>query len=199
MGGTDVSRAPPRDRARRGLARTFQHSELFFNMTPREHLVLAYTASRNPKVVWRDWLSIKSTADEHEGERVNWILRLLDLESVADRNITELPLGVGRLVELGRAIATCPQVLLLDEPCAGLNPKETDEVTRVLQRLVAEEGTGILLVEHDLEMVMRVSDEVVVLDRGQVIARGSPGEVRHDPAVRRAYLGANESRSARSG
>jgi branched-chain amino acid transport system ATP-binding protein len=189
LDGAEVSSHAPRDRARRGLARTFQQPELFWTMTPREHLVLGYRAGRDPSRVWRDWLAIRKVRYGDEGDCVRWILGLLGLEDVADRNVAELPLGMGRLVEVGRAIAAFPKVLLLDEPCAGLDQRETNELARVLQRLVVDEGTGILLVEHDLEMVMRIAHEVVVLDHGAVIARGSAEHVRNDPAVRTAYLG----------
>ncbi|MGB7653775.1 MAG: branched-chain amino acid ABC transporter permease/ATP-binding protein [Acidimicrobiales bacterium] len=193
LGGQDVSRWSPRERARRGLARTFQHPELFWTMTVKEHVVLGYRAGHDPSKIWRDWLAVKKVRSLDEETQVTSILNLLGLMDVADRNVTELPLGLGRLVEVARAIATSPTVLLLDEPCAGLDSQETHELGRVLQHLVRQGGTGILLVEHDLELVMRISDEIIVLDHGAVIARGSAAQMREDLAVRRAYLGSELS------
>jgi len=128
-----------------------------------------------------------------EETHVHSVLNLLGLQEVADRKVAELPLGLGRLVEVARAIATSPKVLLLDEPCAGLDSQETRELGQVLQRVARQEDTGILLVEHDLEVVMRISDEITVLDHGSVIARGPASQIREDAAVRKAYLGSELS------
>lgn len=162
-------------------------------MTVEEHVVLGYRAGHEPSKIWRDWLAIKRKRSAEEETQVLSILNLLGLQDVAYRKVTELPLGLGRLVEVARAIATSPKVLLLDEPCAGLDPQETQELGRVLQRVVRQEGTGILLVEHDLEVVMRISDEITVLDHGLVIARGPAAQIREDAAVRKAYLGSELS------
>ena len=182
---------------RKGLARTFQHPELFWAMTVREHVVLGYRAGREPTKIWRDWLSVRRVRSADEDADVLAILSLLGLEDVASRVVAELPLGLGRLVEVARAIATSPSVLLLDEPCAGLDSQETHELGEALQRLVKREGTGILLVEHDLELVMRISDEIFVMDHGTLIAHGTAEQIRQDAAVRRAYLGSDASRPSR--
>jgi branched-chain amino acid transport system ATP-binding protein len=120
--------------------------------------------------------------------RADEILERVGLQAVADRQADTLPTGMARLVELGRALATRPRVLLLDEPSSGLDQGETDALGRLLAGL-ADEGMAVLLVEHDVELVMRVCSRVHVLDFGQVIAVGSPDEVQADPRVQLAYLG----------
>jgi branched-chain amino acid transport system ATP-binding protein len=191
LGGFDITRASPQRRAELGLARTFQHPELFAGLTVREHLVLAWRARHQRSRVWSDLLSAASLRppSREEAEAVDELVGLLGLGGVAHQPAMGLPLGVSRLVELGRALARQPRVLLLDEPSSGLDSGETDQFEATLSRLARERQIAVLLVEHDVDLVMRMCSTVHVLDFGRLIASGPPSQVRSDPAVRAAYLG----------
>ncbi len=187
----DITDARPQLRAARGIARTFQHPELFTGMTVRDHLVIAHRAKHAKRRVWSDVFTVGSLrpASAAEKQAVDELLELLGLTPVANRSAVGLPLGVARLVELGRALAAAPSVLLLDEPSSGLDSSETAQFEDVLRRVVRERGTSVLLVEHDVELVMRLSSSVYVLDFGALLAHGTPAEIAANPAVRAAYLG----------
>ncbi len=177
LDGRDITRLAPHRRARLGLARTFQRLETFTLLSVREN-VLAGAEFR------RRW------ADTHEAPAVvaDDLVDRLGLRDVASERVDTLPTGRARLVELARALAARPEMLLLDEPSSGLDERETEELGDVL-RAVADNGPGILLVEHDMSLVMSVCSEISVLDFGSVIARGVPEDVRGDPLVQQAYLG----------
>jgi branched-chain amino acid transport system ATP-binding protein len=189
--GEDVTRASPQLRAARGLARTFQHPEIFGGLTVRQHLVLAHRARTAKRRVWSDLFTLGSLrpADSEEKAMVDGLIESLGLVTIADRPATGLPLGLCRLVELGRALATSPTVLLLDEPSSGLDSAETGEFEETLRRMAGERGVSVLIVEHDVELVMRLCPQMHVLDFGLCIADGSPDEIRTNPHVRAAYLG----------
>ncbi len=171
LAGVDVTSTAPYRRARLGLTRTFQRLELFGSLTVRENLVVAGSARHDPV----------GTADQ--------IIDRLRLTAVAEQRGDELPTGLGRLVELGRCMATDPKVLLLDEPASGQTDRETMVFADVLQQL-AGEGMTILLVEHDIALVTRVCTNVTVLDMGRVLAAGPIDAIRCDQRVQDAYLGA---------
>jgi branched-chain amino acid transport system ATP-binding protein len=189
--GQDVTGARPQIRADRGLARTFQHPEIFGGLTVRQHLTLAYRVRNAKSRVWSDLFTMGALRPvaEDEKSRVDELIGLLGLEAIADSPALGLPLGSSRLVELGRALATSPTVLLLDEPSSGLDSTETDQFEQTLRRVAHERSVSVLLVEHDVELVMRMCATIYVLDFGALIAHGTPGEVRANPAVRAAYLG----------
>jgi ABC-type branched-subunit amino acid transport system ATPase component len=189
LSGNEVSRQSPERRARAGLARTFQRTELFDDLTVREHLVLAHRARHSPPRLLPDLLGRPAGDRAKEQERVNGLLDVLGLEAVAGRPARSLPLGTGRLVEVGRALATDPVVILLDEPSSGLDVGETEQLAATLRRARDERGVALVLVEHDLDLVLGLSDVVNVLDFGTMIATGTPDEVRVDPKVRAAYIG----------
>jgi ABC-type branched-subunit amino acid transport system ATPase component len=191
LAGDDVTRISPQARARRGLARTFQQPELFMGLTVREHLVLAHRVRYSRSRLWKDMFLAGSLKrpDKTEQERVNGLLELLLLMPFANQLADSLPLGTSRLVEVGRALAAGPSVILLDEPLAGLDAHEAERLAAALRRTVDEEKVALLLVEHDVGMVLNLSSHIYVLDFGSVIAQGSPEHVRTDPAVRAAYLG----------
>jgi branched-chain amino acid transport system ATP-binding protein len=191
VGGEDVTDAPPQARARMGLARTFQQPEVFFGLTVREHLVLSYRVRHQRSRLWKDLftgggLRKPSVAEQ---ERTDFIVDLLKLDDIADTLVDSLPLGSVRLVEIGRAIATEPRIILLDEPLSGLDSHEANRLASALHRTVEDEGTSLLLVEHDAPMVLGLCSQIFVLDFGQLIAEGSPESIRTNDVVKKAYLG----------
>jgi branched-chain amino acid transport system ATP-binding protein len=191
ISGVDVTRATPQERAARGMARTFQHPELFLGLTVRQHVTLAYRLARTPKRIWTDMVTgggfRKPSAAETQ--RVDMIIEGLNLAEIQYRPVMGLPLGLARLVELARSFAREPRFLLLDEASSGLDATETSELQGVLQRMVDQRGVSLLMVEHDVEMVLGMADYLYVLDFGSLIAKGTPEEIRNSPEVRAAYLG----------
>jgi branched-chain amino acid transport system ATP-binding protein len=178
----------PAQRARRGIARTFQRIELFAGMTVRDHLLVADRARTRTGGLWTDILrGARPTAAEME--RCDAMLELVGLTDVADRPAESLPLGKGRLVELGRALMTRPSLVFLDEPSSGLDRAETVEMGDALETVRQQHGTAIVLIEHDVPMVQRLAARTYVLDYGQLIAAGPTAEVMQDERVRTAYLG----------
>jgi len=192
--GEDVTHASPQARAGRGLARTFQHPELFQGLTIREHVVLSDRTRNAPWRVWSDVLTGAGfrRARSGENERVDEIINLLHLTAIQHRQVAGLPLGMARLVEVGRAIARSPSVILLDEPSAGLDARETDELAGALLQIVHDRAISLLLVEHDVDLVLGMSERVCVIDFGRLIAEGTPNEIRSSPVVKAAYLGTEE-------
>ncbi len=195
LAGRDVTRLAPERRARLGLARTFQSPETFRSMTVWENLLVATEARRSLTGILADLVNLPSSRRHaaEAGRRASSMLERLDLGRIADRVVGDLPPGEERLVELARALSSRPRLLMLDEPSSGLDPAETAAFGAVLVDLVEEEGMTICLVEHDMSLVMGVCSSIYVLDFGRVIAHGSPAEVRADPAVVTAYLGAEGS------
>jgi len=181
LGGHDVTDLSPAARSRLGLARTFQRLELFDLLTTRENVLVAAEALRR-----------RARGRTRPGDIADEILGFVGLDDIAETRVDELPTGRARLVELARALATRPRVLLLDEPAAGLSDAETAELSRLLRRLVAG-GQAVVVVEHDIAMVMSVCDQLYVLDCGRLIAAGRPEAIRSDPAVIDAYLGGGTS------
>jgi branched-chain amino acid transport system ATP-binding protein len=171
LGGSEVTRTRTHRRARLGLARTFQRLELFSTLSATDNVRVGLEADR------------RAGASDAVG-----LLERVGIGEVASSPVSSLPTGSARLVELARALSTDPKVLLLDEPCSGLDERETDTLGRLLTSL-AGEGRAVVLVEHDTDLVMRVCDRVHVLDFGEVIASGTPEEVRRNPVVQEAYLG----------
>jgi branched-chain amino acid transport system ATP-binding protein len=189
--GEDVTKASPQARAARGMARTFQHPELFHGLTVRDHVTLAYRIARTPRRIWSDLVTAGGfrRVPGAEAERVDEIITGLNLTEIAHRPVLGLPLGLARLVELARSFAREPRFLLLDEASSGLDAAETQDLASVLKQMVSARGVSLLMVEHDVELVLGMSDYVYVLDFGVLIAQGSPDEIRLDPKVRAAYLG----------
>jgi ABC-type branched-subunit amino acid transport system ATPase component len=195
LAGRRVTGATPAKRAHLGLARTFQQLELFMGLTVREHVVLAYRVRNQRRRLWSDLVTLgalhRTSADENA--RVDHLVDLLGLTSVANTSAGALPLGTSRRVEVARALATGPTVVLLDEPSSGLDAHETAQLGAALRTVVEEEKVSMLLVEHDVAMVLGLSSAVNVLDFGVKIADGTPDEIRANPAVRAAYLGDDEA------
>jgi branched-chain amino acid transport system ATP-binding protein len=186
--GRDLSRVPTHKRAKLGIARTFQRIELFSGMSPREHFLVAERIRNGRGALWKDVLFMgRPNAEERESAAA--MLELLGLTPVADRKVESLSLGVGRLVEIGRALMIRPRLLLLDEPSSGLDRSETAVLADTLRVVQRERGIAILLVEHDVELVRHLVERVFVLDFGTLIASGETHAVFADSAVRKAYLG----------
>jgi branched-chain amino acid transport system ATP-binding protein len=188
MNGHELSGLAPYERARLGLARTFQRIELFGGLSVRDHLLVAGRAHRGGSKLWRDLIG-RSKPSTDEQARCDEMLELVGLTRVAERPAASLTLGTGRLVELARALMCDPIVLFLDEPSSGLDHRETDEMSSVLEHVAAQHGTAILLCEHDVAFVQRLASRAYVLDCGELIAEGPMSSVLADPAVRTAYLG----------
>jgi len=193
LGGTDITAASPQRRARDGLARTFQQPELFLGLTVREHLVLAHRVRYARQRLWRDMVDPRSLLrpNAEEDERVDGLLELLGLTTVARAPVGALPLGTSRLVEVARALATRPDVILLDEPLSGLDMQESEKLALTFRKVVeeSERRVSLLMVEHDVATVLSLSSRMYVLDFGELIASGTPAQIRHNAAVRAAYLG----------
>ena len=191
--GNKISGLSPSRIARMGLARTFQNIELFASETTVDNLMLGRHQHMSTGL-WRGMAMLGrrtwAAREEIENrEHVEQVLETLELKAVRNRPVSELPYGTQKRVELGRALAMEPLLLLVDEPVAGMNPIETAELTALIGRLRSEWGFTIVMIEHDMKVVRDVSDRVVVLDHGVPIAQGSYEEVSKDPNVIEAYLG----------
>ncbi|HUC03752.1 MAG TPA: ATP-binding cassette domain-containing protein [Acidimicrobiales bacterium] len=186
--GRSLIGLPTYRRARLGIGRTYQRVEVFTDMTVHEHLLVAVRAHRGESRLWRDLLNL-SAPTSFELDTVEATLDLVGIGSLANTSVNALGLGNCRLVELARALAGYPRILLADEPSSGLDLHETAELAAVLRTVQRERGTAVLLVEHDLSMVSEVVDRVVVMDLGAMLAEGSFDEVMRNPSVRTAYLG----------
>jgi branched-chain amino acid transport system ATP-binding protein len=186
--GRRIEELPAHLRARLGIRRTFQRVEVFTELTVRDHLIVAERARRGDGALWKDLLN-RGRPKREELDNVARVLDLVGLSDLADVPVAALSLGYCRLVELGRALAGQPRLLMADEPSSGLDIRETAALAEVLRTVQRGQGMAVLLVEHDLEMVAKAVDRVVVLDVGEVIAEGTLDQVVADPEVRRAYLG----------
>ena len=190
MDGEPVTSLGVEARARRGLARTFQHLELFVELTVREHLALAYRSCRRRNRIWTDLVGGPGgRRDAGEDAAVERLLDVLALAPVAERPAAELPAGTGRMLQVARALATAPRVVLLDEPSSGLDPAETARFAAAMRWANEELGVALVLVEHNVGLVLELCQRVTVLDFGRVIAEGDPEQIRSDPGVQLAYLG----------
>ena len=176
IGGRDVSRLAPHRRARLGLSRTFQRLEVFGTLTVRENVLVAAEARRR-------W-----DRSEHPATVTEQLLTRLELTAMAEATVDALPTGTQRMVELARALAGGPRLLLLDEVASGLSEYEAETMSKVLRELTAE-GLSVLMVEHDMPFIMGLCERVAMLDHVVVVIEGTPVEVQADPNVQAAYLG----------
>ena len=187
--GKKINNLPPNAITEMGIARTFQNLELFPSLSVVENVMLGCYV-RNKTSMLKASLRLPGIRKEETRvrKRAEEILEIVGLSRYADEPAGELPFGWQRLLEIARALATEPKLLLLDEPASGLNPRETDQLGELIRKL-RESGLTILLVEHDMSLTMEISDNILVMDYGKKIACGPPRQVQKDPVVIAAYLG----------
>jgi branched-chain amino acid transport system ATP-binding protein len=195
--GRALSRMAPHEVAHLGIARTFQNIELFEHATVMQNLLIGRHI-HHPQRLWAEvlFLSAVREADRQARRKVEEVIELLDLQHYRDTMVAGLPYGVRKVVELARALATSPKLLLLDEPSSGLNVEETDDMAFWIQDIQQELGITVLMVEHDMTLVSRVSDRVLAMNQGQMLCLGTPAEVQSHAGVIEAYLGAADDASS---
>jgi branched-chain amino acid transport system ATP-binding protein len=188
--GQDLRHLKPHARARLKIARTFQNLELFDELSALDNLLVPLDAF-SPRGVIGDLLRLPMTGFEERKaqEKARSILHFMNLGAYADTPAGDLPVGLQRRLEIGRALCVEPRLLLLDEPGAGLDARETAELSQLLASVRARFKVSMLIVDHDMALIMRICNRIYVLDYGEIIAEGKPEEIRDDPNVARAYLG----------
>ena len=188
--GQQLSEVAPHDVARLGIARTFQNIELFEHATVLQNLLIGRHTHRETGL-WSDLFFSKKTrtAELAAREKVEQVIELLDLQHHRESLVAGLPYGVRKVVELARALCTEPKLLLLDEPSSGLNTEETDDMVFWIRDIQHELGVTVLMVEHDMSLVSKVSDRVLAMNQGEMLALGTPQEVQSHAGVIEAYLG----------
>jgi branched-chain amino acid transport system ATP-binding protein len=196
LAGDDVSGLAPHLLVRRGMARTFQNLQIFFRMTALENVMVGHHLAERSSLL-ADLLGLPSVARQNRATaaRAMGLIERVGLAAHAGASAGALPYGVLKRLEIARALATDPKVLLLDEPAAGCNAIETEAIDRLVSE-IAKSGVAVILIEHDMKLVMRISNRVLVLAQGRPLAEGPPREVRNDPAVVAAYLGEHGTREA---
>jgi branched-chain amino acid transport system ATP-binding protein len=188
--GGVITQVPPQAVARLGIARTFQNIELFEHASVIDNLLVGCHVKGRTGLL-ADMLFLPSVLRQEIAFRrkVEEIIEFLELEHYRDSTIASLPYGIRKVVEIGRALALDPRLLLLDEPSSGLNPEETEDMVHWIRDIRDDLGVTVIMVEHDMTLVQRVSDRVLALESGHIIALGDPQQVVSDPQVVRAYLG----------
>lgn len=180
-----------------GLARTFQNVELFKNMTVLDNLILGqHSVTKGGLISQGLNLPWVKKEEERIREKALGIMDFLGIRGLENQIGTSQPYGIQKLIELGRALISEPKLIILDEPAAGMNPAETEELAKLIKKIRDKFGITILLVEHDMSLVMEISDRICVINFGKKIAEGTPKEIQNNPAVQEAYLGKGEEADA---
>jgi len=195
--GEDITSVPPHTIAGRGIARTFQNIELFEHATVLQNLLIGRHVHRQTSL-WQEMLFTQRVREAERATRrkVEEVIEFLDLQHYRESLVLGLPYGVRKVVELARALCAQPKLLLLDEPSSGLNPDETNDMAFWIHDIRHDLGITVLMVEHDMSLVSKVSDRVLAMNQGEVLAQGSPAEVQSHPGVVEAYLGSSEDLSS---
>lgn len=195
FGGRDITDFRPDQNARLGIARTFQNIRLFQDLSVQDNIKVAFHM-RHGQGFWSTLLGLPAhrRSERHMNDRAKEYLSQLGLSGLKNEPARNLPYGLQRRVEIARALAAGPSLLLLDEPAAGMNPHETKELVEIIRDIHRRLNLAIFLVEHDMSVVMAVSERIQVLDQGRVLAEGPPALIRNDPRVIAAYLGAPKDR-----
>jgi len=183
--GIDITNKSPEYISNLGISRMFQQSRLFKNLSVRENLLLAI--DNEDTKFWKNLFGLNKITKEKE-EKIREMLKLVEMERFENRLVGELSFGQKRLIELVRTILNPHELLMLDEPVAGVNPRLRKIIARILLKL-KKQGKTILLIEHDMNFALSLADEVIVMDEGKVIAKGKPKEIKNNPKVLEAYLG----------
>ncbi len=188
--GEDITKLVAHKRVEKGIARTFQNIRLFKSMSVIENVKVAYHHNMTYNIFDSIFRTRKYWKEENKAHaKALEILKVLGLDDDVDNNACNLPYGKQRKLEIARALATNPKLLLLDEPAAGMNPHETEELMETIKIVKEKFNTAILLIEHDMKLVMGICDKITVLNFGEVIAKGTPEEIKNNKAVITAYLG----------
>lgn len=190
LSGKTITRSMPHRRVRLGMARTFQNLEIFRDMSVLENVMVGGHC-RLKAGYWRSMLGTLGTRKEERNLREESfaLLERLGIAEVANEPAVSLSYGNQRRVEIARALAAKPTIIFLDEPAAGMNPKETSELSELIVRLKGELDLTVAIIEHDMNLIMDICDRIVVMTEGRVLCSGTPGEIRRDPRVLEAYLG----------